>query len=344
MQKSLGYVPAVALHFCLNKWWTFGSKREDTGRQVGEYLLMVFVTFLIQAGVFKLLTAFTPLPSWLAAAAANLAGWHDLQLRSLGHATERDDGWWWTPDDVPGLYLRAIALAPGADPGRIAARLHPASWTGLSDPWGTADPTPYGFLIDGDRPWMHRPAGPLQPGTLPPGVSLERVTDAEGLVALELAAARGVLELEMPAAPGAHAYTQNFDGKNYFYAEVAVPVRSAARALPNAVGIIWDSSGSGAARDHGREFALLDAYFRKMKNGEVKLVRLRDAVEPRETFRVVNGDWSALRNALETTPYDGATNFGAFVADAGVAEYLLFSDGLANFGDGAFALGINDRN
>jgi putative flippase GtrA len=67
------YVPAVALHFCLNKWWTFGSARADTGRQVGEYLLMVLVTFLIQAGVFKLLTAFTPLPSWLAAAAANAA-------------------------------------------------------------------------------------------------------------------------------------------------------------------------------------------------------------------------------------------------------------------------------
>ena len=76
-------------------------------------------------------------------------------------------------------------------------------------------------------------------------------------VARERYAGRGVLELEMPAAPGAHAYTQNFDGKSYFYAEVAVPVRSAPRALPNAVGIIWDSSGSGAARDHGREFALL---------------------------------------------------------------------------------------
>jgi putative flippase GtrA len=67
------YVPAVSLHFCLNKWWTFGCERTDSTRQVGEYLVMVFVTFLIQAAVFKTLTSFTALPSWLAAGAANAA-------------------------------------------------------------------------------------------------------------------------------------------------------------------------------------------------------------------------------------------------------------------------------
>ena len=68
----VAYVPAVALHFCLNKWWTFGCTRSDTGRQVGAYLVMVGVTFLIQASVFKLLTHFFPaMPSWQAAGAAN---------------------------------------------------------------------------------------------------------------------------------------------------------------------------------------------------------------------------------------------------------------------------------
>ena len=155
-------------------------------------------------------------------------------------------------------------------------------------------------------------------------------------VSRERYAGRGVLELEMQPVPGAHAYTQNFDGKNYFYAEVAVSVKNAARALPKTIGLIWDSSGSGATRDHGREFALLDAYFRKLKNGEVRLTRLRDSIERSENFRIINGDWQALRNALETTPYDGATNLGAFAAEPGVGEYLLFSDGLANFGERPF--------
>lgn len=145
-------------------------------------------------------------------------------------------------------------------------------------------------------------------------------------------AGRGVLELDIPPASGAQAYTQMFDAKTYFYADLPVPAREAARTLPAVVGLVWDSSGSGAARDHGREFALLDAYFRRMKNGEVRLTRIRDAAEAAQSFSIVNGNWQALRAALETTAYDGATNLGAFVADSAVPEYLLFSDGLSNFG------------
>src|SRR6185295_19396319 len=57
------------------------------------------------------------------------------------------------------------------------------------------------------------------------------------------------------------------------------------------------------------------------------------AAEPVETFRIANGDWRALRRALEATIYDGATNLGAFVPEDAPGEYLLFSDGLGNFGD-----------
>lgn len=171
------------------------------------------------------------------------------------------------------------------------------------------------------------------------GLAFERVAGGgyRAQISRDRYAGRGMLELAMQPRPGTQAYTQNFDGRNYFFAEVAVPVRSATRTLPRTVGLIWDSSGSGATRDHGREFALLDAYFKRLRNGEVRLTRLRDAAERSETFRIVNGDWQALRSALEATPYDGATNLGAFEADAGVGEYLLFSDGLANFGERPFA-------
>ncbi len=69
----LAYPPAVALHFWLNKVWTFGCKRTDSTRQVSEYLLMVGVTFVVQAIVFKVLTATTTMPGWAAAGAANAA-------------------------------------------------------------------------------------------------------------------------------------------------------------------------------------------------------------------------------------------------------------------------------
>ncbi len=146
-------------------------------------------------------------------------------------------------------------------------------------------------------------------------------------------APKGVFEVAVGLPAGVRTLTQEHDGRKYFYSELPAGSTRHARKLPAAVGVIWDSSGSGAARNHTRELALLDAYFARMRNGEVRLTRIRDAAEPVETFRIVEGDWRALRRALESTIYDGATNFGSFVPDAAVGEYLLFSDGLGNFGE-----------
>ncbi len=132
-------------------------------------------------------------------------------------------------------------------------------------------------------------------------------------------------------------YTQTFEGRTYFIADVPLRSIETARDIPNVVGLVWDSSGSGATRDHGREFALLDAYFKKMRNGEVRLTRIRHDTEATQVFRISNGNWQALRDALSATAYDGATNLGAFLPDAKVREYVLFSDGLSNFGDAPFA-------
>jgi putative flippase GtrA len=69
----VAYPPAVALHFWLNKTWTFGCARTDSGKQMSEYAVMVGVTFLIQWAVFKILTGLTAVPGWFAASAANAA-------------------------------------------------------------------------------------------------------------------------------------------------------------------------------------------------------------------------------------------------------------------------------
>jgi len=69
----VAYPPAVALHFCLNKWWTFGCARSDMGRQVTEYLVMVAVTFVVQYGFFWLAHNWCGLPGWVAAGVANAA-------------------------------------------------------------------------------------------------------------------------------------------------------------------------------------------------------------------------------------------------------------------------------
>ena len=173
----------------------------------------------------------------------------------------------------------------------------------------------------------------------PDGLVLQaRGVDYEAEISRKDYRAQGMLDLHLPASLQPEIRTQAVNGTTYFIAEVpARQVSAALRSVPSVVGIIWDASGSGSRRDPAREFALLDTYFKRMGNGEVRLTRLRDAAQAVERFRIGNGDWSALRRALETTPYDGATQLGAFTAEADVREYLLFSDGLDNFGEQPFS-------
>ena len=68
----VSYPPALALHFLLNKLWTFGDRRTTTHPQVGEYIFSVVVTFLIQWPAFRVLQKGVGLPGWVAAGGANL--------------------------------------------------------------------------------------------------------------------------------------------------------------------------------------------------------------------------------------------------------------------------------
>ncbi|MGH8616688.1 MAG: VIT domain-containing protein [Burkholderiales bacterium] len=180
-------------------------------------------------------------------------------------------------------------------------------------------------------------ARPVLSGADLPGLAWSREQDAYTLATERRdQALQGVLEVAVALPAGPRTLTQIVEGRRYFFAEMPVGTRKLERSLPAVVGLLWDSSASGAARNHAREFELLEAYFQRMRNGEVRLTRLRDAAEPAESFRIVNGDWRALRRALETTVYDGATNFGAVVPDPAAGEYLLFSDGLANYGEAGF--------
>ncbi|MCX7257881.1 MAG: VIT domain-containing protein, partial [Polaromonas sp.] len=142
------------------------------------------------------------------------------------------------------------------------------------------------------------------------------------------------LQVSLPRAAAKTALAlQSFGGQTYFYAEVAAPLASAPRPPPRRVALLWDASGSGAGRDHGRELALLDAYFQSLGALEVVLVAVRDVAQAPETFTVANGQWAALRQRLETLPYDGATNLSALKAPADAQLALLFSDGIGTYGD-----------
>jgi hypothetical protein len=142
----------------------------------------------------------------------------------------------------------------------------------------------------------------------------------------------GTLNLLLPASAQPQSYVQEHDGSTYFVAEIPVSGQRTPRPLPKVVGLLWDSSGSGAARAHDAELVELDRYFTALGNAEVRLTRLRDRADATQIFQVVGGHWDALRRALKSTLYDGASALNDWQPQVDVGEYLLVSDGLANYG------------
>ena len=123
------------------------------------------------------------------------------------------------------------------------------------------------------------------------------------------------------------------DNKSYFAASVAMNFPIKEKAKSQKIAIIWDNSFSGSKRDHKKELDFLNAYFLENKDIGVSFVLLNNILEKTEEFTVSGGNWSALKNRILTLKYDGGTDFGALKEIPQTDEYLLFSDGISNFGD-----------
>jgi uncharacterized protein YfaP (DUF2135 family) len=131
---------------------------------------------------------------------------------------------------------------------------------------------------------------------------------------------------------------------NKYYLFVNTPLQATAidKPLPRHICLLWDASLSGTSRDHKKELALLDAYFKKIGNVAITLVTFSNTIIKTEQYSVTNGSWAALQNELEHTTYDGATDFGKLALRAYPAdEYLLVSDGHQTFGEQTIKL--NDK-
>ncbi|WP_166880085.1 VIT domain-containing protein [Massilia mucilaginosa] len=138
--------------------------------------------------------------------------------------------------------------------------------------------------------------------------------------------------IQTVAGKEARIYRETRLGQSWFLAEIPVAQAQVARPRPRVIGLLWDSSGSGEQRNVQQELAALDAYFRALGSVQVRLTRLRDRPEAQQVFDIRGGDWSTLRRVLEATRYDGASALNDWKPEASVDQYLLFSDGLANYG------------
>lgn len=124
------------------------------------------------------------------ATAANLAGWHDLMLRALGHATHHEVGLWLTSERVPQIFFSAIAMRPQASSDACATMTDASSWIAVCDPWSDLSLSAGGFLVEGDHPWMVRAPGAVEIAA-PLGLTVERVLGEDALADFERASAIG---------------------------------------------------------------------------------------------------------------------------------------------------------
>jgi len=132
---------------------------------------------------------------------------------------------------------------------------------------------------------------------------------------------------------------QALGNKYYYFINTTLQSQTVNKTLPHRIGLLWDASLSGAGRDSKKEFALLDAYFKKVNNAEINLVTFSNTIVSTKTYTIVNGNWQELKAALEHTTYDGATDFGKInLAQYPAEEYLLVSDGHQTFGEKAIRL------
>ena len=128
-------------------------------------------------------------------------------------------------------------------------------------------------------------------------------------------------------------WVQRDRGQAHAVASIPLSGRTAPRALPTTVGLVWDASASGRHRRHDLELAVLDRVLRDAGDVTIQLTVLRDVPEVARTFHIRGGDWTALRQQLQALVYDGASNPGGWAPDPAIAYYLHVGDGLFNAGD-----------
>lgn len=121
--------------------------------------------------------------------------------------------------------------------------------------------------------------------------------------------------------------------KFYFAANVGLDLPVKEKPRSQKIAIIWDNSFSGSKRNRDKELDFLNAYFADNKNVSVSFSLLNNTFEKTEEFNISQGNWGELKNKILNLKYDGGTDLGALKEINGVEEYLLFSDGISNFGD-----------
>ncbi len=132
----------------------------------------------------------------------------------------------------------------------------------------------------------------------------------------------------------AEVMLQEYENNYYYLINTRLQKNEREKMMPATIGLLWDASLSGSNRNIKKEKEVLDAYFKKINNATVNLVVFSNTIKNTKTFLIQNGNWAALKEAIETIQYDGATNFGNLnLKNIKADEFILVSDGHQTLGN-----------
>ena len=135
------------------------------------------------------------------------------------------------------------------------------------------------------------------------------------------------LLIGMPALPEVFAAAETFEGDTFFVASANIEPQTEKTepAIPTRWRLIWDASGSRAARDIEKSLAVVDCL---PETASYELVVFRNKLDATKSFT----KRSELVSALKATVYDGGTDYAPLCAlDTFDGATLFFSDGFDTF-------------
>ena len=90
--------------------------------------------------------------------------------------------------------------------------------------------------------------------------------------------------------------------------------------------ICWDTSSSMAERNIEKDFSVLEHIFKKTPDQDVQLL-LFDVEVTEKMYRIVEGDWQALKNDLSNVAYDGGNTYSQLKNKYKYEQIYVFTDG-----------------
>lgn len=101
------------------------------------------------------------------------------------------------------------------------------------------------------------------------------------------------------------------------------------------IAVFWDVSSSAVHREIKKEIDFLERYIREKAISNITIITFSNAVHETRNINISSNNFNELKDYLEEQEFDGGTQLGSLDCDQyKCSQYLLFSDGLSNFGSG----------